>query len=330
MPASRVSSPIRSGSTSRPSCEQPAQPAEVVEPHVVQRRAVRVVPERAGGTPAQPDRRVADADHPLAQHPLHRLGDHPGRVGEVDDPGVRGERLDPLGHLDGDRHGAQPVRQAARAGRLLPEQAQVERHPLVVRAPGQAADPDRREDEVGVRERRVQVGGRRARRARSASPPPICGQHVPDRGETALVDVVQRRPGPPAARWCRAAARRTRGGPGSPRRREWPASRDAAPPRRPRHTPRACAGSAPSLVTSTSMSSMAHTRSDPDPGSLCRSASSTTWSAAAMSARFTRHLDPRWCRAPARPARTPLAPRKARSARTCASASWVSTPTRDR
>ncbi len=91
--------------------------------------------------------------------PGHGLGDQAGRIGEVDDPGVRREAGHPPGDVDGDGHGAQTVGDAARADGLLAEHALGERHPLVVRPARQPADADRGEDEAGARERLVEVGG---------------------------------------------------------------------------------------------------------------------------------------------------------------------------
>ena len=93
------------------------EPAQMVEPRVVRGHARRVEAERGGGAADQAERRVADADDPVAEHPAHRLGDHPGRVGEVDHPGAGRDRGHPLGHPHRDRDGAQAERDAAGAGR---------------------------------------------------------------------------------------------------------------------------------------------------------------------------------------------------------------------
>ena len=66
---------------------------------------------------------------------------------------------DAAGDVDGDRDGAQAVGDAARADRLLAEDALVEGHPLVGGAALQPADADRGEDEVGAAEGLVEVGG---------------------------------------------------------------------------------------------------------------------------------------------------------------------------
>src|SRR4029079_8953199 len=83
----------------------------------------------------------------------------PGRVGEVDDPRVRAYGCDPLRDVDRHRHGAQPVGDPARAGRLLTEQAEVEGDAFVRGAALEATHPDGGEHERGAAKRVVQVGG---------------------------------------------------------------------------------------------------------------------------------------------------------------------------
>ena len=166
------------------------QPAEVVEPHVVDGRVGGIEPQRRSSPASQPDRAVADADDAVAEDGLHRLGDHPRGVGEVDDPGVRGEGRHPFGDLHGHRDGPQPVRQPARPRRLLPEQPEVEGDPLVGRAPLEPADPDRAEDEVRPLDRLVERG-RDVDARRVRVPRRHLGQDPADGGEPVLVDVVQ-------------------------------------------------------------------------------------------------------------------------------------------
>ena len=141
----------------------------------------------------QADRGVTDADHALSKDPLHRLGDHPGGVGEVDDPRPRAYGCYPRSDVDRHRHGAQPVRDAARAGRLLTEQAQVEGDAFVRGAALEATDPDRGEHERGIAKRVVQVGG--------ASAPSARRQYLrPSRSRTMLMPAAAagpRRGAPP-------------------------------------------------------------------------------------------------------------------------------------
>ncbi len=169
---------------------QPAQPAQVVEADVVDEGAARVGAQHAGDAAAEADRRVADADDPVAQVPGHGLGDQPGRVGEVDDPGVRRQPGHPAGDVDGDRDGPQPVRDAARADRLLAEDALGERHPFVVGPALQTADADRGEHEVGAAQRLVEVG-RRGHRRRVGHVGRLLRQHPGHRRQPGRVGVVQ-------------------------------------------------------------------------------------------------------------------------------------------
>ena len=138
-----------------------AQPAEVVEAHVVVGHAVGLQrdAEHPRHPPHQPDGRVADADDAVAEELAHRLRDDASRVGEVDGPRIGRDLRDGARHLahHGDR--AQRVGQAARPDRLLAEQPEVEGHPLVRDPPLGASDPDRGEDEVGAGQRLAQVDG---------------------------------------------------------------------------------------------------------------------------------------------------------------------------
>lgn len=112
-----------------------------------------------GDPAAESHGRVADSDDAVAEVAGHGLGDKTGRVGEVDDPGVGGEPGDPACDVDGDRNGAQSVRDAARAHRLLAQDVLGQGDPLVGRSALQAADADGGEDEVRAAQRLVEVGG---------------------------------------------------------------------------------------------------------------------------------------------------------------------------
>ena len=169
--------------------------------------------------------------------------------------------------MDRDRHGAQAVGQAARTGGLLAEQAQVEGDPLVGGAPGQAADADRREDEVGAGERRVQVGGGRPPAAPARARPPSAGSTCPTAASRA------------SSTSCRTTSS-TRLLAGVAQQRavhegdaEPAASENGQPHDRSTSTPAAAhassvSGSAPSLVTSTSMSFDGAHPQGPRPGQL--------------------------------------------------------------
>ena len=70
---------------------QRAQPAEVVEAHVVEGHVGALLLGNVQGVQRpvdEPDGGVADTDDALAEHGTHRLGDDPGRVREVDEPGI--------------------------------------------------------------------------------------------------------------------------------------------------------------------------------------------------------------------------------------------------
>lgn len=162
----------------------------MVEADVVDEGAVRVGAQHAGDAAAEADRRVADADGPVAEVPGHGLGDQARRVGEVDDPGVRCQPGHPAGDVDGDRDGPQPVGDAARADRLLAEDALRERHPFVVGASLEAAYADRGEHEVGAAQRLVEVG-RRGHRRRVGHPGRLFGQYPGHRRQPGRVQVVQ-------------------------------------------------------------------------------------------------------------------------------------------
>ncbi len=90
----------------------------------------------------------------------------------------------------GDGHRAQAVRDAARADGLLAEHALGEGDPLVVRAPFQAADADRGEDEVGAAQGLVEVGGGR-HLGRVGHAGRLLGQDAGHGGQPPRVQVVQ-------------------------------------------------------------------------------------------------------------------------------------------
>ena len=83
-----------------------------------------------------------------------RLRDDADRVGEIDDPGVRGRPLaDQLGQLHHHWHRAQRLGEAAGAGRLLADGVELEGQRLIGEACLLAADAELDEHEVGVVDR---------------------------------------------------------------------------------------------------------------------------------------------------------------------------------
>ena len=123
-----------SGSRSTPSTRDRRDPAQVIEADVVERQAIRVDAQVARAKRRwKRDRHVAEAERAMALIE-QRLGDDADRVREVDDPGVRRRPLaDQLGQLHHDGHGAQRLGEAARAGRLLADGAELEGQRLVER-----------------------------------------------------------------------------------------------------------------------------------------------------------------------------------------------------
>ena len=98
-----------------------------------------------------------------------------------------GDRLGQLDH-GGDR--PQREADAARAGGLLPEHVELERHRLVDDAPLELPDPDRAEHEVRALDRVAEVGGD-AERERGAAFVGEAVQDGADAREPLRVDVVQ-------------------------------------------------------------------------------------------------------------------------------------------
>jgi hypothetical protein len=136
-----------------------AQPAEVVDAEVVDLDAAGVEPERGAGPPDESARAVADAEHPRPERAGHHLGDQPGRVRHRDRPGLGRPPRDVLGVGPDDRHAPEGVGQPPGADGLLPEHAQFEGVPLIRHATGRAAGPDGGEDQVGIGQRDVEIGG---------------------------------------------------------------------------------------------------------------------------------------------------------------------------
>jgi len=120
----------------------------------------------------------------------HRLGDHPGRVGEVDHPGARRVLGDRLGQAHHHRDRAQREADAARAGRLLSKDAQPERHVLVDHTAFELPDADRAEDVVRVLDGVDEISGGTERQLVAVLfREPF--EHVADALKPRRVDVVQ-------------------------------------------------------------------------------------------------------------------------------------------
>ncbi len=170
----------------------------------------------SGGTPSEAAKRrwnpIATLHSPTARCPAceQRPGDDADRVGEVDDPRVRCCLGDPLGDVEHDRHGPQRLGQPARAGRLLPDAAALQRPGLVLVAGGLAADPQLEQHRVHAVERGLE-GRRRDQLSRVAQPredpPPDARDQLEPLGrrvdEHQLVDRAAR----PAAGRARRRAR---------------------------------------------------------------------------------------------------------------------------
>ena len=170
---------------------QRTQPAEVVEAHVVEGHVGALLLGNAQGVQRavdEPDGGVADADDALAEHGTHRLGDDPGRVREVDEPGVRAQALGGVGQLECRSERAERVAVAAHANGLLTEQPMVEAAVFVEDTSAGPAHAHRGEHEVGSGKCLVDVRccahGRGVREVQR-------GQHGHHRVEPAHVGVVQ-------------------------------------------------------------------------------------------------------------------------------------------
>jgi hypothetical protein len=163
-----------------------AQPAEVIEPEVVEMAAVGSDSERVRHLFEQLGGRIADADHTIACRP-HRLRHHPDRVGEVDDPGLGREPVDFVRISDHVRDGTRRHREAGRPDRLLADDPVALRRRLVEHAPLDAADADAREHEAGAGDALVD---RPAQRDARAAGHPL--RHAPDDSQAFVVGIVER------------------------------------------------------------------------------------------------------------------------------------------
>jgi hypothetical protein len=116
-------------------------PAQVVEPHVLQRQPVGLHADPRGQASLERDGNVAEADGAMPR--IHQgLGHDPDRIGEVHDPGLRkGAPPGELGQLQDDGHRAQRFCQPAGPGRLLADGAEAEGERLVEQPCRLTADP---------------------------------------------------------------------------------------------------------------------------------------------------------------------------------------------
>ena len=96
------------------------------------------------------DRYVTQADDLRFGKAGHRLGDDAGRVGEVDDPGVRRQLFHPTGDIQHHRNGAQRLGEAADAGGLLAEQLVFQAQPFIGGARRQLPDAELGQHESGA------------------------------------------------------------------------------------------------------------------------------------------------------------------------------------
>lgn len=115
-------------------------------------------PEQCGELPLEADRHVAQSDG-LVTGLEQRARHDPDRVREVDDPGVRVGAADALRDVEDHGHRAQRLGEAARAGRLLPDAAALQRPGLVLVACRLSADAELEQYGVRALHPRVQIGG---------------------------------------------------------------------------------------------------------------------------------------------------------------------------
>ena len=95
------------------------------------------------------DRNITHADKALKVGvAIHRLGNHPRRVGKVDDPGIRADLLYILHDIKNHRNGTQTFKQTAGAVSLLTEIAVTERNTFIFFTRLQLANPQLRGDEM--------------------------------------------------------------------------------------------------------------------------------------------------------------------------------------
>ena len=132
----------------------------MVEPVIVEPQLLRPATQGAGNALAEVLRRIADADHAIAQHPADGFGDEPDRVREVDEERLGRAPLDNLCDLRDNGHGAQGKADSPGARRFLPDRPGLDRHGLVDQPAFEAADADGAVDDVGAVDRILEAGRR--------------------------------------------------------------------------------------------------------------------------------------------------------------------------
>ena len=133
-------------------------PGQVVQAHLLHLDGLRRDAPVRREPALEPDGHVAQADRPMPGV-QERLRDDPDRVREIDQPRIRGgvsRHL--LREIQDHRHGAQRLREAAGAGRLLADGPELERQRLVGLPRRLSADAQLHEHERGAVERSGTVG----------------------------------------------------------------------------------------------------------------------------------------------------------------------------
>ena len=83
--------------------QHPAHPSKMVEAEVVEEDLILRLSQKPGKARSHRRWRITDPNHPEAGMVEQRLGDEPGGVGEVDEPRLRGDRLERPGVAKQDR-----------------------------------------------------------------------------------------------------------------------------------------------------------------------------------------------------------------------------------
>ena len=135
-------------------------PPQVVQAEVVQVQFVRGHAEDRRSHAPHPFRRITNA---YSACPTARcdggLGEQTGRIGEIDEPGVGTDFAHRREVIQQHRDRAHGHREAARPGRLLPEDAVAQRDALIHHARGDSAYTKGGDDEISAGQRGARVGG---------------------------------------------------------------------------------------------------------------------------------------------------------------------------
>ncbi|MND73078.1 hypothetical protein D3C80_646420 [compost metagenome] len=103
------------------------------------------------------DRYVAQADNLRLAVTGDRFGDNTGRIGKIDDPGVRRYRFYGTRHFQHDRNGAQCLGEAADTGGLLPQALVFQTQAFIGSTGGQLPDPQLSQYKAGTANGRFQL-----------------------------------------------------------------------------------------------------------------------------------------------------------------------------